>query len=87
MSQAVGPVPLLVGELNPLPVASAIAILPVSCWNGTEASASAGIARDSWYAYATRHASATATISHSDAVAAMILRVSNFTLAGLDVDV
>jgi hypothetical protein len=62
------------GELYPFPVAIAIAILPVSCSNGTDASARAGISRTCLYAYPARHTIATLTISHSDPAVAIILR-------------
>jgi hypothetical protein len=66
-------VSLRMGELYPFPVAIAIAILPVSCSNGTDASARAGISRACLYAYPARHTIATLTISHSDPAAAIIL--------------
>src|ERR1700735_288913 len=54
-------------------------MFPVSCSNGTDASARAEISRTCTYAYPTRHTIATATINHSDPAAAIILRFSNFT--------
>jgi hypothetical protein len=45
VSQAVGPVSLRNGELNPFPVASEYAMLPVSCSNDTGPITSRGILR------------------------------------------
>src|SRR5580704_43519 len=82
VSHAVGPVSRRMGELNPFPVANAMAMLPVSCSNGTEASALAGISRDCWYAYPTRQTSAAATINHSDVAAAAALHFPKFMRSG-----
>src|ERR1700735_1296671 len=54
-------------------------MFPVSCSNGADASSRAEVSRTCTYAYPTRHTIATATISHSDPAAAIILRFSNFT--------